>query len=381
MLKRTPLFSAHQRLGGKLIEFGGWEMPVQYTSIVDEHLCVRRAAGIFDISHMGELLVSGPQAAEFLNRCLTNDLRKLAVGQGQYTLLCQDNGGVVDDLYAYRLDSELYLLILNASRIDVDVAWIQGRLAALPEFANGTVLDPASDRFGAFAVQGPRVVEYIDGLFPGASRGGTAVAKPSELKKNQVAAWTVSGETVWVARTGYTGEDGFEIIAPSGLTETLWEQALEHGRSVGQQPCGLGARDTLRTEVCFPLYGHELDEATTPIEAGLATFVSFDKGPFTGSDVLARQKQEGTQKRLVAFRMTEKSPPPRPGYSVWASGAPVGIAVSGTQSPSLQNGIGLAYVPPAVAEPGTVIEVEVRGRRFAAEVVRKPLYRKVLKTP
>ena len=381
MLKRTPLFSAHQRLGGKLIEFGGWEMPVQYTSIVDEHLCVRRAAGIFDISHMGELFVSGSGAADFLNRCLTNDIRKLAIGQGQYTLLCQENGGVVDDLYAYRLDTELYLLILNASRIDVDVAWFQARLAALPELSGTTVLDPASDRFGAFAVQGPRVVEYIDRLFPGGAQGGTSVSKPSELKKNQVAAWTVSGEAVWVARTGYTGEDGFEIIAPSGLTEALWDQALEQGRSVGQQPCGLGARDTLRTEVCFPLYGHELDEVTTPIEAGLTVFVSSDKGPFTGSEVLARQKLEGTQKRLVAFRMTEKSPPPRPGYPVWAAGAPVGIAVSGTQSPSLQNGIGLAYVPPAVAEPGTVVEIEVRGRRFAAEIVRKPLYRKVVKTP
>lgn len=381
MLKRTPLFSAHQRLGGKLIEFGGWEMPVQYTSIVDEHLCVRSAAGIFDISHMGELFVSGTGAAGFLNRCLTNDIRKLSVGQGQYTLLCREDGGVVDDLYAYRLDTELYLLILNASRIDVDVAWFQARLAALPELSGAIALDPASDRFGAFAVQGPRVVEYIDGLFPGGAQGGTSVSKPSELKKNQVGAWTVSGETVWVARTGYTGEDGFEIIVPSGLTEALWDQALEQGRSVGQKPCGLGARDTLRTEVCFPLYGHELDEATTPIEAGLTVFVSFDKGPFTGSQVLARQKGEGTQKRLVAFRMTEKSPPPRPGYPVWTSGAQVGVAVSGTQSPSLQNGIGLAYVAPAVAEPGTVIEIEVRGRRFAAEVVRKPLYRKVVKTP
>ncbi len=380
MLKRTPLFAAHQRLGGKLIEFGGWEMPVQYTSIVDEHLCVRRAAGIFDISHMGELLVSGTGSADFLNRCLTNDIRKLAVGQGQYTLLCQENGGVVDDLYAYRLDSELYLLILNASRIEVDVAWFQARLAALPELSGTTVLDPASDRFGAFAVQGPRVVEYIDALFPGPSMGGTAVSKASDLKKNQLGAWTVSGETVWVARTGYTGEDGFEVITPAPLTESLWNRALEFGQAVRQQPCGLGARDTLRTEVCFPLYGHELDEVTTPIEAGLSVFVSFDKGPFLGSDVLARQKLEGTQKRLVAFRMTEKSPPPRPGYAVWAGGAPVGVAVSGTQSPSLQNGIGLAYVPPAVAEPGTVIEFEVRGRRFAAEVVRKPLYRKVTKT-
>ena len=376
MLKRTPLFSAHQRLGGKLIEFGGWEMPVQYTSIVDEHLCVRRAAGIFDICHMGELFVAGPQASAFLNACLTNDIRKLAIGQGQYTLMCHENGGVVDDLYAYRLGDEQFLLILNASRIDVDVAWLQSRHAALAEFQSGSHLDSASDHWGAVAIQGPRSHEFIDQLFPGPSLNGTSVHRASDLKKNQVGAWTWATETIWVARTGYTGEDGFEVIAPATIIEEIWNKALADGKSADLQPCGLGARDTLRTEVCYPLYGHELDEHTTPIEAGLGFFVALDKGDFVGREVLVRQKVEGVAKRSIAFRMTEKSAPPRPGYPIWAGGSVVGMTVSGTQSPSLNCGIGIGYVPPTFSEPETSIEIEIRGRRFPAVVVRKPIYRK-----
>lgn len=376
MLKRTPLFSAHQRLGGKLIEFGGWEMPVQYTSIVDEHLCVRRAAGIFDICHMGELFVSGPQAAAFLNACLTNDIRKLAVGQGQYTLMCNGEGGVVDDLYAYHLADEQFLLILNASRIDADVACLQSRHAAMVEFQSGTQLDSASERWGAVAIQGPRSHEFINQLFSGPSLKGTAVDRATDLKKNQVGAWNWAAEPVWVARTGYTGEDGFEVIAPATIIEEIWTVALAKGQSVALQPAGLGARDTLRTEVCYPLYGHELDEQITPIEAGLAFFVALEKGDFVGRETLARQKAEGCAKRSIAFRMTDKAPPPRPGYPIWAGGAPVGTAVSGTQSPSLNTGIGIGYVASAFSEPGTLLEIEIRGRRFPAEVVRKPIYRK-----
>lgn len=351
-------------------------MPVQYTSIVDEHLAVRRASGIFDISHMGELVVSGPLAAGFLNACLTNDIRKLAVGQGQYTLLCQAQGGVIDDLYAYRLESERYLLILNASRIDVDVAWFQARWAENNRWTGGVTLDAASDRLAAVAIQGPRVAEYINSLFPGSNLGGTSVAHPSQLKKNQVGAWAFQNQPVWVARTGYTGEDGFEVITPSELIESVWDQALALGKAVGQQPCGLGARDTLRTEVCFPLYGHELDENTTPIEAGLGVFVSFEKGDFCGRDVLAAQKAAGVTRKSVAFRMTEKAPPPRPGYGIWINAESVGTVVSGTQSPSLNNGIGMGYVPSGFSAPGQSVEIEIRGRRYGAEIVRKPLYRK-----
>lgn len=374
-LKRTPLYAAHQKLGGKLIEFGGWEMPVQYSSIVDEHHCVRRAAGIFDICHMGEVLVTGPGAEAYLNETLTNDVRKLAVGGGQYSQMCNEHGGTVDDLYVYRLAPMEFLLIINASRIEVDVAWLQERICASAH-RSGVIFEDASGRLGAVAIQGPKVVDFIAQLFAGPSLAGTAVATVSELKKNQIGAWNWTGQRIWGARTGYTGEDGFEVVAPAAVIEDIWTKTLAAGHAACIQPCGLGARDTLRTEVCYPLYGHELDENTSPIEAGLGFFVSFDKGDFVGRDALLAQKTNGVKKKSVAFKMTDKSAPPRPGYPIWANGAAVGTVVSGTQSPSLNLGIGLGYVPPELAAPGTKIEIEIRGRRFAAEVVKKPIYRK-----
>lgn len=374
-LKRTPLFAAHQKLGGKLIEFGGWEMPVQYSSIVDEHLCVRRAAGIFDICHMGEALVVGPSAEAFLNETLANDVRKLAIGGGQYSQLCNEHGGTIDDLYVYRLAPLEFLLIINASRIEVDVATLQERICGSAH-RSGVIFENASGRLGAIAIQGPRVATFIDALFAGPSLAGTAVSQASDLKKNQIAAWSWNGQRIWVARTGYTGEDGFEVVAPAELMEDLWFKTLAAGHTACIQPIGLGARDTLRTEVCYPLYGHELDEQTSPIEAGLGFFVSFDKGEFVGRAALLEQKTNGVKKKSVAFRMTDKSAPPRPGYPIWADGQPVGTVVSGTQSPSLNVGIGLGYVPTALATPGTKLEIEIRGRRFAAEVVKKPIYRK-----
>lgn len=374
-LKRTPLFASHQRLGGKLIEFGGWEMPVQYSSIVDEHLAVRRAAGIFDISHMGEVCVSGPSAEAFLNRTLTNDIRKLAVGQGQYTLMCNERGGVVDDLYAYRLGDDEYLLIVNASRIDADWDWLQEQYESAA--VGGEIrIKNASDEFGAVAVQGPRVIEFINNVVPGGSISGTFVSKATDLKKNELGTFVFDAATIHVARTGYTGEDGFEIIAPSENIEAVWTRALAVGHQGCLQPAGLGARDTLRTEVCYPLYGHELDENTTPIEAGVGFFVSLDKGDFIGRNVLAEQKANGTKKKLVAFKMTEKSAPPRPHYPIWACDSSIGEVVSGTQSPSLNVGIGMGYVPPQFAKAGTKIEIEIRGKRAAAETVPKPIYRK-----
>jgi len=373
MLKRTPLFSAHQRAGGKLIEFGGWEMPVQYSTITDEHLCVRRAAGIFDISHMGEVLVSGPSAEAFLNATLTNDARKLSVGLGQYTLLCNERGGVIDDLYCYRTGPADFLLIINASRITDDVAWLEQRLASFTERV-AVKIENISALTGAVAIQGPRTPGLLDQLFPEPATAGTMVSKPSELKKNQIGRFKFEGLLCWVARTGYSGEDGFEVITPDTLIEPLWTQALKLGHPCCLQPCGLGARDTLRTEVCYPLYGHELDENTTPIEAGLGFFVALDKGDFTGRDVLAAQKANGTSKKLVAFKMTGASPPPRPHYAIFAEGQKVGDVTSGTQSPSLNCGIGMGYVPPALAMPGTPLEIEVRGRRFPALVVKKPIY-------
>jgi aminomethyltransferase len=374
-LKRTPLFAAHQRLGGKVIEFGGWEMPVQYSSIVDEHHCVRRSAGIFDICHMGEALVTGPGAEAFLNETLTNDVRKLAVGGGQYSQMCNERGGTVDDLYVYRLAPLEFLLIINASRIEVDVAWLQDRLCASAH-RSGVIFENASGRLGAVAIQGPKVADFVNQLFAGPALAGTAAGSATELKKNQIGAWAWNGHRIWVARTGYTGEDGFEVVAPAGLIEEIWTRTLAVGHVSCIQPCGLGARDTLRTEVCYPLYGHELDENTSPIEAGLGFFVAFEKGDFVGRAVLLEQKTNGPRKKSVAFRMAEKSAPPRPGYAIFSNGTKVGDVVSGTQSPSLNLGIGLGYVPPELAVVGTRIEIEIRGRRFAAEVVKKPIYRK-----
>ncbi|HEX7570915.1 MAG TPA: glycine cleavage system aminomethyltransferase GcvT [Verrucomicrobiae bacterium] len=373
MLKRTSLFAAHQKLGAKLVDFGGWEMPVQYTSITDEHLAVRNAAGLFDISHMGEVTVSGPVAVAFLNSVLTNDIRKLASGQGQYTLMCNERGGVIDDLYAYRLSVNVYFLVINASRIEADVAWLQAQAA---KFSGGEVnLTDASHHYAAIAVQGPKVKNFICQCIPGASASVFQVNAVTDLKKNQIAGFSFDNHNIFVARTGYTGEDGFEIIGPDSVIQHLWDKILSVGAPFGIKPCGLGARDTLRTEVCYPLYGHELDEQTTPIEAGVGFFVALDKGEFNGRAALAEQKANGTKKKLVAFKMTEKSAPPRPHYPIWANGANVGIVTSGTQSPSLNVGIGMGYVPAEFAKPDTKIEVEIRGRRFAAVIVTKPIFK------
>ena len=372
MLKRTALFDRHQKLGGKLIEFGGWEMPVLYTSITEEHLAVRNAAGIFDISHMGEVTVSGGTAAEFLNRVLTNDIRKLAPGQGQYTLMCNERGGVIDDLYAYQLSEGVYLLVINASRIEADVPWLQSRAAEFKEMP----VNDASHNYAAVAVQGPKVKNFIDACIPGPSCSGTRVGSVTALKKNQIAGFPFRNHNVLVSRTGYTGEDGFEIVGGDESIQQVWDTVLDVGQQSGIKPCGLGSRDTLRTEVCYPLYGHELDENTTPIEAGVGFFVSLDKGDFIGRSVLAEQKAQGSKKKCVAFKMTGKSAPPRPHYPLCRDGVKVGEVASGTQSPSLGIGIGMGYVPTPLAKPNTPIEVEIRGKSAPAIVVAKPIFRK-----
>lgn len=377
ILKRTPLFAEHQKLGARLIDFGGWEMPVQYTGIVEEHLAVRKAAGLFDIAHMGEVEVSGPGASAFLDRVLTNDLSKLNVGHGQYNLMCNERGGVVDDLYCYRLGERNFLLIINASRIDADLNWFQQQLAAegpAPAFE----LVNRSDALGALAVQGPGVAEFIDAWFAlhQSASPGTVL---SALKKNQLAGRDFAGSGSFIARTGYTGEDGFEIVAPSSSLPDLWNSLLRSGEKAGIKPAGLGARDTLRTEVCYPLYGHELDEETSPLEAGLGRFVVLEKNSFVGGEALRRQKEQGVRRRCVAFKMTSRSAPPRPGYSIYGQGGGpevLGRVVSGTQSPSLGIGIGMGYVPPEASSPGVPIEIEVRGNRAPAVIVAKPIYRK-----
>jgi len=379
MLKHTPLFAVHRQLDGRLVEFGGWEMPVQYTGIMEEHLAVRRAAGLFDISHMGEVRVSGPGALPFLNHLLTNDLSRLEIGQGQYTLLGTENGGTVDDLYAYRLGSHTYLLVINASRIEADLAWLRQWHDAFS--GDECLLEDVSQQTGALAVQGPTVAAFIDRTFPGPALEGAQAITPSALRKNQIASFTFAHQPVWVARTGYTGEDGFEIIAAANLLEGLWTILSEDGGPHGLVPCGLGARDTLRTEMGYPLYGHELDERTSPVEAGVGAFVAIQKGPFIGQSVFARQKTLGVSRRCVAFTMTDRSPPPRPGYAVYlaaTAAGPIGTVTSGTLSPSLGIGIGLAYVPTAHSQPGTLLEIEIRGRRFPATTAKKPLVHKAV---
>jgi aminomethyltransferase len=377
-MKRTPLFAVHQGLGGKLIEFAGWEMPVYYTSITDEHLAARQAAGLFDISHMGEVWVEGPAAEAFLNQVLTNDLRKLPPGHGQYTLMCNEQGGVIDDLYAYRLGPEEFLIIINASRIPSDLAWLRRQLSRLAPPV-GVSLRDASDETGALAAQGPRVAAFIGQCFPGPFTAGAAVEALTGLKKNQAARTQFAGRQVWVSRTGYTGEDGFEIVAPADVIEGIWNRLLESGRPHGLKPAGLGARDTLRTEACYPLYGQDLNETTSPIEAGLGSFVTLNKGEFIGRPALAEQKLNGVTRKLVAFKMAGKSAPPRPHYPIWSGGEAgrrIGEVSSGTQSPSLGIGLGMGWLPCQFAQPQTPLAIEIRGQRAAALVVPKPFYRK-----
>jgi aminomethyltransferase len=347
-------------------------MPLCYTSILDEHKAVRSAAGIFDVSHMGDIFARGPAAADFLNSVLTNDLAKLQPGQGQYTLLCNQHGGAIDDLYLYRLQAEEFLLVVNASRIEADVSWLDRQLAAFPR-RQSVELKNQSDAWGAVAVQGPKAVDFIDCGF---QTGGRA---PSALRKNEITPVSLAGQPLWVSRTGYTGEDGFEIVAPADAIEAVWNLMLEAGKPFGLKPAGLGARDTLRTEAAYPLYGHELDEDTTPLEAGLGFFVALGKGDFVGRASLAQQKAAGVTKKLAAFKMTGRCPPPRPGYPIWSvsgGAAPVGRVTSGTQSPSLGIGIGLGFVSPELAPVNTAIAIEIRGLRAAAITVPRPIYRR-----
>ena len=370
--RRTALYETHQALGARCIDFGGWEMPVQYSGIVDEHRTVREACGLFDISHMGELMVGGARAAEFLDHALTNTASKLAVGDAQYSLMCNDRGGVLDDLYVYRVAKEVYLLVVNASRIAEDLAELQRLVAEFESTRTVNVVDE-SDNLSAVAVQGPHVNRFISQLFT--MSGLIAVERPTALEKNQIDVFIFEGKDVYVSRTGYTGEDGFELIAPNEIITSLWERLMELGSDHGIKPAGLGARDTLRMEMGYPLYGHELSEEDSPLEAGLGFFVDMDKS-FRGRGELGFQKKEGLARRNMAFAMTAKSPPPREGYTVWIGDEEIGVVTSGTQSPSLQTGIGMAYINQPHAKRDTEIEIEIRGRRFPAELRKKPLYQK-----
>jgi len=360
-LKTTPLHAEHQRLGARLVEFGGWDMPVQYSSILDEHQTVRTALGAFDISHMGQFCVSGPNAAQWLNRVLTNNVERLEPGTGQYTFLLNESGGVIDDLIIYRLENERFWLVVNASKIEEDFAWMTGHLQ------DGVVLANESDHYAGIAVQGPKAAQLFDAFFDG------KYSKPSH---NELLAIQIDGFNYFIARTGYTGEDGFEVFCPTERAVKSWNDILARGAQFGIKPCGLGARDTLRLEMCYPLNGSDLSPKRTPLEAGLSIFVDLNKGDFIGREAIAKQKSDGIPTRLVPFKMKDKSPPPRPHYAVWKNGEQIGEISSGTLSPSLGTGIGMAYIPAAHARLGEELEIDIRGRRFAAIIERKPLYKK-----
>ena len=358
VLKRTPLHGEHVRLGGKLIGFGGWDMPVQYSGIIDEHHAVRKALGVFDISHMGQFFVEGAGAAAWLNRMLTNNVERLAIGQGQYTLMLNERGGVIDDLLIYRICDDDWLLVVNASMIDEDFAWMQSHLPADVTLVN------RSDDFAGLAVQGPKAAAWFDAYVGG---------KCEAPARNHIVRLDIGGGQTFIARTGYTGEDGFELFCPAASAVQVWNDVLASGAEFGIKPCGLGARDTLRLEMCYPLNGNDLSPERTPIEAGLGFFVDLQKGDFTGRAVLAAQKEHGIERRLVAFKMKGTTPPPRSHYAVYRDGAQIGETCSGGLSPTLAAGIGMAYLPVADATPGTPIEIDIRGRRFTAIVEKKPL--------
>lgn len=361
-LKRTPLHEKHLALGGRMVPFGGWEMPVQYTSIVDEHKAVRERVGIFDISHMGQFLVSGADAGVFLNRVLTNNVSGLEVGQGQYSLMLNERGGVIDDLILYRTSEREFFVVVNAAKIDEDWAHLQSVRNRLEQVQ----MADASPVIAGLAVQGPRSRAVFRSVF-----GGDAVFP--ERNTIQMAA----GESgfMWLCGTGYTGEEGFEFFMPASGAAGWLERLVGAARAEGGLPCGLGARDTLRLEMGYPLNGNDLSQDRTPLQAGLGIFVDLSKTDFVGCAALLAQKAAGLPDKLAAFRMTGASPPPRPHYPVLVDGAVSGEVCSGTQSPSLGCGIGMAYLP-ATVQPGKTIEIEIRGRRFPAEVVKKPFYRK-----
>jgi aminomethyltransferase len=358
-LRRTPLYDVHRALGARMVAFGGWEMPVHYRGILEEHRAVRGAVGLFDVSHMGEVELSGPRAGAACQALGTNDVRRLADGQVQYTLLCREDGGVVDDVTLYRHGPERFLFCVNAANVAKDLAWIR-------DHAGGATVTDRSDETGLLALQGPRAAAVLARL--------TAVALGG-LRRFRFAAGEVAGVPAVISRTGYTGEDGFELSVAAERTAALWAALLEAGRPAGIEPVGLGARDTLRLEAALPLYGNELDDSVTPLQAGLARFAPLDGEDFIGRLALLRERENGSPRRLVGLEMRGAGIA-RHGYPVLAADAPAGRVTSGTRSPTLGRAIALAYVEPAHAAAGTDLAVEIRGRAVAARVVPTPFYRR-----
>ena len=359
-LKRTPLYALNRELGARMTDFAGYEMPVEFGGVVEEHLTVRTKAGLFDVSHMGEFLVAGAEAEAFLQKLTPNDVSRLAIGQAQYSALTTEKGTFVDDLLISRTRESRYLVVVNASNVEKDFAWMESRRPS------GATLTNASDDYALLALQGP---------------GSEAILLPltdidlAAMKYYRFAEGKVLGESATVSRTGYTGEDGFEILIGAGAGEKVARGLLERGASAGIAPIGLAARDTLRLEAKMSLYGNDIDEDHTVLEADLEWIVKWQKGDFVGREVLARQKEKGVPRKLIGFEMVDRGIA-RHGYPVFASGAPSDTVTSGSFAPYLKKNIGMAYVPAASSAPGSEIEIEIRGRRAKAVVVPTPFYKR-----
>jgi aminomethyltransferase len=359
MALRTPLHDVHVRSGARMVEFAGWDMPVQYEGILAEHAAVRTRAGLFDVSHMGEVVFRGPKALEALNRVFTNDLGKVADGQAQYGCLCRESGGIVDDVVVYRRASDDLLVCVNASNRQKDFEWLAAH-------AGGADVRNESDDWAQLALQGPKAADLLQRL---------TKVNLSALRTYRFSSGEVAGVPCLVARTGYTGEDGFELFCPPDRAAGLWEALIEAGKPEGLVPTGLGARDSLRLEMAYRLYGSDMDDSTTPLEAGLGWVVKLDKGDFVGRDALVKQREQGLQRKLVGFQLVDVGIA-RHGYPVVQDGRKVGEVTSGTKSPSLGTSVGLAYVPPALAAEGAEFGVDIRGRAARGRVVKTPFYTK-----
>jgi aminomethyltransferase len=359
-LKRTALNKVHKAAGARMVEFGGWEMPVEYAGITQEHLAVRNAAGLFDVSHMGEIEVRGPGALALLQHVTSNDASRLKVSQAQYSALMLPNGAAVDDCVIHRPGHDSYFLCVNAANTDKDFEWV----SAANRF--GADVRNVSGQYSQLALQGPRAAAIL------------ARVTDAELHRLRYY-WFVEAACCGVngilARTGYTGEDGFEFYFPPQRSEAVWSGLLEAGKPDGLMPCGLGARNTLRLEAAYPLYGHELDEETTLLEANLGWICKLDKGDFVGRDALAAQREKGLRKKLIGLEMTERGIA-RDGYDVLVEGERLGTVTSGSPAPFLKKNIGLAYVPPDCAEPGREIQIDVRGKAIGARQVALPFYKR-----
>lgn len=364
-MKQTPLIAQHRAAGARLVDFAGWEMPIQYSGVLDEYHTVRSKAGLFDVSHMGRISVSGPGSVGFLQYVTTNDVSKVSVRSSQYSMVCNPDGGIKDDIFIYHVKPYEFLVCVNASNREKVVAWLMEKVAHV----QGCKVRDRSAELAQIAVQGPVSRALLI---------ATGVSEATDLKVRQCVEVTAFGGSVIMSRTGYTGELGYELYLPAQLAAQAWEQLLKVGQPDGLKPAGLGARDLLRLDMGYLLYGNDISEETSPLEAGADWVVNFEKGEFVGRAALLSQRTQGVARRLVGFELLEKAVP-RHGFPVLSAGSPgqsIGEVTSGNLSPILQKGIGLASVEPRYAEPGTRIAVDIRGKAVPAQVVKPPFYRK-----